>query len=354
MDGIKGISVALTFALMYLAVPGHLYASSTDKVGSLAEKCKSGKQSACNDLAKIATSNGDAKVRDHAVLRLTDQSLLTTIAINDPDAEVRSDAARSLTDQSVLAKIAVNDLDAEVRGVAVVRLTDQSLLAEIAVNDPDKLDRYSALYRLTDQSLLAKIAVNAPDAKVRSDAVSRLSDRTLLAKIAVNDLDAKVRRASVLGLTDQSLLVKIAAEDKDDAVRSVAKAKLGSLCLDAAKSGDTPAVQTLLNLGTDVNLADPHGRTALMYASEHGYLEMVRMLLEKGADVNAIHEGLELGYVLMPNGAKAYPGYTTTTSQIAAMTGGTIVREEGVTALTLASRNGHKEIMELLIKAGAR
>lgn len=354
MNGKRGISVALTLALMYLVAPCLLCAGSLDKVVSLSEKCKSGKQSACDDLAKIALNERDENVRDAAVLRLTDKSLLAKIAANDAAAEVRSDAARGLTDQSLLAKIAVDDPDAKVRGVAVFRLTDQSLSAKIAVNDSDSTVRSFAMVCLNDQALLANIAVNTPDAIIRRSAVIHLTDKSLLAKIAVNDQDAKVRRNALLRLNDQALLIKIAAEDTDANVRSAAKSKLGYMCLDAAKRGDTTAIQTLLSLGIDVNLADGHGRTALMYASENGNLETVRFLLEKGADVNAIHQGLELGYVLMPNGAKAYPGPTTSASQIAAMTGGTIPREEGVTALTLATRNGHKEIMDLLIKAGAK
>ena len=54
----------------------------------------------------------------------------------------------------------------------------------------------------------------------------------------------------------------------------------------AAGRDDLDIVRMLCDKGADVNTGDKYGRTALMLASERGYLEVVRMLCDKGADVD--------------------------------------------------------------------
>jgi uncharacterized protein len=96
-----------------------------------------------------------------------------------------------------------------------------------------------------------------------------------------------------------------------------------SLC-EAAKKGDTEAVEVLLSRGADVNGRDNLSpiemivlnRTALMYASQEGHTRTVQVLVKAGADVNA-------------NG------------------------DENITALALAALNGHTETVQTLLAAGA-
>ena len=64
------------------------------------------------------------------------------------------------------------------------------------------------------------------------------------------------------------------------------------------------------------NVKDKYVETALMWASKEGHKEVVELLIEKGADVNARDNA-------------------------------------GWTALMDASYNGHKEIVELLLEKGA-
>ena len=47
------------------------------------------------------------------------------------------------------------------------------------------------------------------------------------------------------------------------------------------------AVRLLLEKGAEVNIKGPGGFTALMLAASNGHAETVRLLLEKGADLNA-------------------------------------------------------------------
>ena len=60
----------------------------------------------------------------------------------------------------------------------------------------------------------------------------------------------------------------------------------GKPLLRAIKQVDVATVKALLAKGTDVNVKDKDGKTALMSASNKGHTEIVEMLLAKGADVN--------------------------------------------------------------------
>jgi uncharacterized protein len=85
--------------------------------------------------------------------------------------------------------------------------------------------------------------------------------------------------------------------------------------LAAAASGDTAKVAECLDQGIDVNVADEHGQTALMLASDQGHVDTVKLLLRHGASPN-------------------------------------LQNEVGGTALMMASFNGHLKIITELLKAG--
>jgi outer membrane protein assembly factor BamB len=55
---------------------------------------------------------------------------------------------------------------------------------------------------------------------------------------------------------------------------------------DAARRGDRARVAHLLDAGVDVNAKARYDATALMFASDRGHLDIVRLLVERGADVN--------------------------------------------------------------------
>jgi outer membrane protein assembly factor BamB len=55
---------------------------------------------------------------------------------------------------------------------------------------------------------------------------------------------------------------------------------------EAARSGDRGRVVALLDRGLDVNAATRYGVTALGFAADKGHLEIVRLLVERGAKVN--------------------------------------------------------------------
>ncbi len=55
----------------------------------------------------------------------------------------------------------------------------------------------------------------------------------------------------------------------------------------ASRNGDTEVVRLLIEHGADVNLANDRGHTVLYCAGGHGHLETVRLLLEHGANQDA-------------------------------------------------------------------
>ena len=56
---------------------------------------------------------------------------------------------------------------------------------------------------------------------------------------------------------------------------------------EAARTGDGARVLQLLDSGIDVNVATPYGVTGLGFAAGAGHLDVVRLLVERGANVNA-------------------------------------------------------------------
>ena len=83
-----------------------------------------------------------------------------------------------------------------------------------------------------------------------------------------------------------------------------------------AETGETDELEEVLSRA-DINARNEHGMTALMRAAYHGRVQMVRVLLEHGADPN-------------------------------------VARNDNFTALSLAAFFGHGEIVEILISHGAK
>ncbi|MGF1677259.1 MAG: ankyrin repeat domain-containing protein, partial [Rivularia sp. (in: cyanobacteria)] len=56
--------------------------------------------------------------------------------------------------------------------------------------------------------------------------------------------------------------------------------------LEAARSGDIKRVQNFLSAGASPSVSDGDGTTALMFAANSGYTEIVRILIDSGANIN--------------------------------------------------------------------
>src|ERR1022692_4501456 len=117
--------------------------------------------------------------------------------------------------------------------------------------------------------------------------------------------------------------------------------------LQAARQGDTQALQTLLSRGADPNQKDAGGLTALILSTRAGTVPAVETLLRHGADPN-LRGGVNGWTPLMHAIHKNQPG-----AAHALLDGGAQVDSRGrsgVTALMMAAGYGYTPLVELLLE----
>jgi ankyrin repeat protein len=140
--------------------------------------------------------------------------------------------------------------------------------------------------------------------------------------------------------------------------------------LAAAYCGHTEIVKLLLDKGAEVNPKNDYGFTPLMAAADNGYLEIVKLLLDKGADVNTKHKtgntaligAAERGFPrtgLFPKKrTEVNPQEQNNRMEIVKLLldkGAEVnaKNENGYTALIAAAEFGRTEIVKLLLDRGA-
>jgi len=145
-----------------------------------------------------------------------------------------------------------------------------------------------------------------------------------------------------------------------------------TILMHSAAGGDYAKVKRLIEEGADVNAQDKEGWTALMRASQNGHTEVVKLLIEAEAAVNAMTYSVmyfknifgapvpgkepggptEGGYTALM-GASEY-GYTEIV-KLLIEEGADVNAQDymGYTAFNFASKEGHTEIIKLLRDAGA-
>jgi ankyrin repeat protein len=144
---------------------------------------------------------------------------------------------------------------------------------------------------------------------------------------------------------------------------------------EAAKKGDLRKVKELISSGHDINDAGKRG-SPLILAAQGGHMDVLKTLVEAGADPNitsamgatALNKAAELGNIpmlnyLLENGSQVGPlalimaareGFLKVV-RILVDAGADLnaTQHWGQTALMLAAKNGHAAIVKYLLEKGA-
>lgn len=119
----------------------------------------------------------------------------------------------------------------------------------------------------------------------------------------------------------------------------------------AAREGNLDAVKAFYNTGGDINKPNQRGQTALMWAAQRGHLEVVKFLVQLGANVNAVDTDRQEPALMWATkkGQKAVVEFLIANG--ADVNLGDQFKE---TPLMDAARYGHKDLCELLLNKRAR
>lgn len=130
--------------------------------------------------------------------------------------------------------------------------------------------------------------------------------------------------------------------------------------LSAIDRNDLEGVGKALDQGADIEAKDNIGQTALIAASRRGNLDIVRLLIERGADVNArlriIDEPRRNLDAELASPDKKFQDMVYLCIEFSGESDTNEtdpLRINGTTALMEAARHGHTEVVILLIKSGA-
>jgi ankyrin repeat protein len=117
--------------------------------------------------------------------------------------------------------------------------------------------------------------------------------------------------------------------------------------LEAARIGDTAAVQQLLQKGANIEAKDKYGRTPLMVADIYDNTNVMKLLLDKGANIEAKDK-----YDKTPLIAAATYGKVEVVKLLLDKGANIAAEHDGETSLILAANEGKVEVVKLLLDRG--
>jgi len=130
-----------------------------------------------------------------------------------------------------------------------------------------------------------------------------------------------------------------------------AKKAMGQRVIEAVRQGGVKALEDLLAKGLDLK-KDDVGEQTLAYAASNGYMDVVRLLLDRGVDPNNSGRFCQEGSVVVEATGR---GYTDIVRMLLEKGAQADARDKsGRSALRLATERGHDQIAEALKKAGAK
>ena len=122
--------------------------------------------------------------------------------------------------------------------------------------------------------------------------------------------------------------------------------------LNAAAYGTTEEVRKMLDSGINVNVRNDGNReTALMTAAGGGNVETVKLLINRGAEINA--KSFEGGTALLVAIDRKQDDVVECLLLHGANPNDKLAIEPGLTALCMAAQRGYLRILKALLKAGA-
>ena len=133
------------------------------------------------ELAAMAETDPEAKVRRAVVAKIADAELLGRISGQDPDADIRDRASERL-----LAMATAAGADGAVALAAAQHLSDPRRLSTVAKSQAADAVRASALERITDERGLGSIARHAAHESTALAALERLTSTDELTDVALN------------------------------------------------------------------------------------------------------------------------------------------------------------------------
>jgi ankyrin repeat protein len=192
---------------------------------------------------------------------------------------------------------------------------------------------------------------------------------------------SKEEKTTNFSVTDSSHRIVTSVQSKRKKYfYDVPRVELASDLFEAAADGDIKKVRLLLNEGAEPNWNGPRNFTSLIIAASRGYIEIVQVLIEAGANVNAGADWTALTFaadrgheaivrLLLDSGANIdfrMPGEYSALMAAAERGHVGIVKlllrkgaytntrlRNGKTALELAKEAGNQEIVDMLVKSRA-